>query len=254
MKTITSLLFFLVLSSCAFGQAKKDVKMFYWEKDCKICDQITSDGVTYFIFNTPDFSLAVSGFEGKKVLFTEVYLVNKSSDLKNRIEFNPNDARIAVFLKKEDKTPVELSPLSPEQAADKMDGSSNAKVKNFFNRLGAGMANRTATVNSSTNGNVTIMDSQGISTGVYQGNTTSTVTVPDEEARNEAERKVTERNAKVEAKSRAILQTTLRANTVFPGKDIMGRIYFPYKKGVFMYVLVQIGDTAYIKGFGLSQK
>ncbi len=42
-----------------------------------------------------------------------------------------------------------------------------------------------------------------------------------------------------------------RTNTVFAGEDIIGRIYFPKKKGEYMYIGIKIGDKLYIKGFDL---
>ncbi len=170
----------------------------------------------------------------------------QSKDPKNRIEFNPNDSRLAVFVKRDDKGVLLISPMSPKEAADKMDGSGSAKVKNFFNRWGANMANRTATANSTTNGTVTVVGADGIRSGTYEGRTTTTVAVPDEEARSRAEENVARRAAQVEARQNAVMDTALRANTIFAGKDIFGRIYFPRKKGEYMYVSIKVGDTLYI--------
>ena len=252
-KSIPITLLILTFSLALFGQEIKKENYIYWTNEDEHFDKITTEGETYYLFYTPEFTLAVRGVDGKKTIYAEVYLKNTSTD-KSRIEFNPNDSRIIVYAKKSDKTFTELAPLSPEKAADKMDGSSNAKVKNFFDRWRGNMATRTATVNSTTSGTVTMTDSQGMSNGTYQGQTTSTVSVPDADTQNEAEEKIAARNAKVEAKSNSVIQSVLRANTIFAGEDVMGRIYFPYKKGEFMYIAIKIDDKLYIKGFGLSPK
>ena len=257
MKICISTILILICTFALYGQSVKKENYVYWAAENKESagikfDKNTVDGETFFIFDTAEFSLAMRGVAFKKALAVEVYL--KTIDKSKRIDFDPNKSRIAVYAKRGDTVFTELAPLTPEEAADKLDGSS-AKVKNFFDRWRGNMANKTATVNSTTDGELTVRDSSSnTASGTYQGNTRSTVSVPDEEARSEAERKVRARNAKVEANASSVLQSALRANTIFAGKDVMGYIYFPVKKGEFSWVSIQIGDKLCIKGFTLSPK
>ena len=154
---LTLAIFVFALSAFAQKEVKKE-NYIYWTAGNEAFDKVTTEGETFYLFYTPDFTLAVRGVDGKKTFYAEVYLENTATDKQKRIDFNPNDARVLVYAKKSDSAYAQLAPLSPEKAADKMDGSSNAKVKNFFDRWSGNMATRTATVNSTTSGTVTVTD------------------------------------------------------------------------------------------------
>ncbi len=245
------LLLILVLSFGAFGQTNKDVKMIYWSADktqCDICDSFTIDDNKFYIFDTPEMHLAFSGTDNGKFVQISVALFNKSNT--QRIEFNPTESVLALYVKEGDKIPVELHPIAPELVAKKI--GCNPKLKNFFTLFLAGLATQQTRINSATSGSATIVGMGGMASGNYNEKTTSIVTAPNHDVQNQARQTVAERNADAKALSDSILRWAMRANTVLPQKELIGNIYFERKQGVSMYVGIKVGSSLYLQAFKYS--
>lgn len=240
-----NLLLLLLLAIPAIAQTEKP-KVLYWSSDnakCPICDGIVIDGSNFSIFETPEHTLTFTTSVNEKMIYVGVYLRNKSE---SRIDFDPNKSLIGVFKKRSDKEHFELTPMSPEEAAKKMKGSQG--LKNYFTALGASMQRRSVFVNSQSSGNVSVSDTRGnTASGTYDGRSTSTISVPNEDAEERAQQKIDERNRQASARFDAVLSNALRSNTVLPQKKIIGNIYFPMMKGEVMYVSIRVGDTLYTR-------
>lgn len=243
-KTILLVFFTCFLSINFYSQTQ--TKKVYWDSDktiCATCDAITIDGDRFFIFNTPQFRLAFNVSNDDKMIIANVYLLNQSNE---RIEFDPNKSLIAVYKKATDKQPVEVSPISPEQAAKRAKGGN---LLNFFTLLSAGMATQQVQTNSQTSGTATITGQEGITNGTFNTSTIATTTVPNTEAQANARRQVAERNAIAQERANNVLNFALRANTVFPEKHIAGNTYFEHKKIAAFWVGITVGDSIYLKNF-----
>jgi hypothetical protein len=233
--------------------AGKSTKMAYWSEDkakCPECDQFTIDGIRYTVFQTPDFDLVFTAVFNEKLIFAPIMLVNKSKD---RIEFDPSRSVVALFKKQGDQTPVEYRALTPEEAAKRMRG--NVEFRNFLLALSGAMAQNTYTVNSNSTGIITATNNRGgMATGVYNGQTNSTVTAPDVNAQRSARNQIEQNNQEAKQKEDFYLSSALRANTIFPQKEIAGNIYFEKGKGEFFWVGIFINNTLYLQGYTLPKK
>lgn len=239
MKTLSPLFFLLVMSIGILAQTVKnpDVQMIYWNPDkqkCSFCDSVTTDGSKFRIFDTPEFQLAYNTSYNDKLTYITVYLLNKSQ---NRIDFDPNQAILAVYKDRTVKLPLEVHPMSSEQAAKKMKG--NQVLKNFFTGLAAGMAQRPIT--TSTTGTFTDINGNIIT---YEGS--SQTSIPNLEAQRRAREIIEARNRRAVDRAEATRASAVKANTIFPGDDIFGNIFFPKVSGEVMWAGIRIGNKLYL--------
>jgi hypothetical protein len=91
---------------------------------------------------------------------------------------------------------------------------------------------RTKTITSTTygSGSVDIVGAGGSATGTYSGSATTTTTMPDEAARAQSAAQIAAIEQRKEAAMQAVHDITLRSNTLFPGQQISGAIFFEREK------------------------
>ena len=183
--------------------------------------------------------IAVSGYDAKDHLVCEVSVVNQTD---RRINVLPNDFYL-TFRDKRGKFGYEF-PLPAEKLPKKY--QSRAKRGNFFRAFAAGMA--TTTYETSEAGTFNVSGSNGASaTGIYNG--TSRTTVPSVSAtRNaaEANRRVT---GAANEKGAALINASLRANTLFPKTYMSGMVYFERKKSQVSILYVMVDGIGYLFNF-----
>ena len=249
MKTFT-LLFILLFGMSVFGQeaTKPAIPNIYWDADkskCSICDDYIRDGSHRYVFNTPDIGILFAASYNDKLAYNTVLILNKSE---NRLNFNPATDTVLIYYKnKDDKTPEFISPLKPEDAAQKIKGSQG--MKNFFSSLGAALQKQAITGNSTTDGTASVFGTGGMATGVYNERTTTTVLVPDTDAQARARDTIAERNRLATERYNDVINSALLANTIFPKKSVVGNIYFPLVKGGVYFFGIKIGGKLYLKSF-----
>jgi hypothetical protein len=66
--------------------------------------------------------------------------------------------------------------------------------------------------------------------GTYNGSSTSTTSSPDYAAQERARERISERREAIASLETNLAQTSLRANTVMPGKTVRGYVYFQFDK------------------------
>jgi hypothetical protein len=121
-----------------------------------------------------------------------------------------------------------------------------AQWSKAFAAFAAGMATTEQTAQTTETGTVQVIGSNGIATGMYQGNTTTTTTRPNTTLQRETARRSEREVTKAEAIAESIEIAELRANTVSPGRTISGDIYFVRdKSGVIMFLQIPIDGFSY---------
>lgn len=114
-----------------------------------------------------------------------------------------------------------------------------------FAGLGS-LSQQQTTSTSTTNGNATVFGSGGTATGTYNGTTTTTSTQPDYEARRRATERIDRIRANANNAIQNIQSTVLRPNTILPGKQLIGIVYFEREKHISEAVLtVVIGNDTF---------
>ena len=118
---------------------------------------------------------------------------------------------------------------------------------NALNAMGAGMASQQVTTQTNSSGTVQATGSDGsYANGTYNGNSTSTTSVPDYAAQARARENIARRRAALAAQETEMNQTVLRANTVDSGKSLSGFVYFDSEKHGTEYIVdVPIGGIVY---------
>jgi hypothetical protein len=178
----------------------------------------------------------------------DVFFLNKSD---RRIEFKPEQSVIAVWEKRADidnkKPPKEYFPIPPEKIVKKLE--SRMIWANALLAVSASMQTKTTTTQTTENGTATIYGNGASASGTYNGTSTSTTTTTDREAQQRAARQQQQNSTTTTSKTDAIMGSALRANTVFPKQQILGRIYFPKKKFEFLYLGIRIEDSLYSIAF-----
>ena len=119
-----------------------------------------------------------------------------------------------------------------------------------------GMSTKTVSSESQTNGNVSIHDQDGNSSnGTYSGSTTTTTTVPDEQARERSRERVAEIHERTRESIAELNSMALRANTLEPGMQVEGAVFFSREKKHDRAVLtVPIGPRSYEFAFRWPKK
>ena len=124
---------------------------------------------------------------------------------------------------------------------------------NALNAMGAGMATQQVTTQTNTSGTVQATGNDGsYANGTYNGNSTSTTSVPDYAAQTRARENITRRRAALAASQAELEQTVLRANTVDPGKLISGFVFFESEKRGEMY-LVDLAINGVVYEFAFAR-
>ena len=111
--------------------------------------------------------------------------------------------------------------------------------------MGAAMQTRTTTSQTTENGTATVTGPGGMATGTYGGASTTTTTEPDYEARRRADNQVRQIGANTQNTIAGIQSVALRANTVFPAKNIYGAVYFDRAKAKQMVLTIVVDSESF---------
>ena len=222
----------------ASAQTSKEVR---WSENCPTCTHAFVNGDLFkgFIADGLDITVTLKNSD------QEISFLSVPFRLKNLrehpVDFLPQKSLLSVTLPKSKVLVFQ----EPENVAAAIRRSGNGS---FIQRYVAQNATRQQRAESTTSG-------AGSQTGIYSGSTTTTVTVPDEEARARAQRSLDVKAGTADGRAAALLSNALRANTVQPNQQIMGFLYFErnkdFKKGVVgsLEFQIEIDGTLYIFPF-----
>jgi hypothetical protein len=212
------------------------------------------DGFKYKTLTADGVTITVSLAGGNKYTRVAVSVTNTGE---KPIDVLP----VGMTLDVDQPKPKRLALVSPEQIAKSVEHS--AHWANALNSMGAAMATKqttsqtdtTGTVNSS--GNVSVYGSDGGSAngsyngnGTYNGTSATTTSSPDYAAQARARDNIAQRNAAVAGVEATLAQTSLRSNTVLPGKTVRGYVYFQFDKHTdAQHLTMPIGQTNYLFPF-----
>jgi hypothetical protein len=107
------------------------------------------------------------------------------------------------------------------------------------------MQTRSTTSQTTETGTATATGPGGTATGTYGGVSTTTTTGPDSEARRRTDNQVRQISANTQNTIAGIQSVALRANTVFPGKNIYGAVYFDHGKAKQMVLTVVVDSESF---------
>lgn len=202
-----------------------------WKSGDPCCERIYSEGDPIRIIRDNGITVAVVGYDSGDNLIAEVSVVNETQ---TRVDVLP-EKFLVVYWKDRSKPPEEYRPLSPEKVAGRY--KSRAGWGNFFRSLAAGIAQSQTT----ETGTVSVMGPEGMATGVYSSTTTTTNNAALANAARANQRATNE----AQGKANYVINSALKANTLFPSTYTSGMVYFPRKKFVLGLIAVRIGDTSY---------
>lgn len=204
------------------------------------CDGVIVDDQRYRLIYDEGITLAVTTVDlDNSYLALHVQVLNKGT---KRILVDPSQAELAQFDLKDATKLVYIKATDPHKIAEKY--VKNAKWSNFFRSLGASMAQKTTTVNTTSGGSV--MGTGG--SAIYTSTGTATISEPDGAKQQQASRENARTTADAQATGNIYLQNALRTNTVWPSKEVSGNLYFKYpdrKTPKFLFIIT-IEGTEYI--------
>lgn len=156
----------------------------------------------------------------KDTMRVDLVVVNRTP---NRVDVIPQKTYLQIFQPRF----KELAYKSPDQlSASIRHRAASASI------LAAMGSFRTKTITSTTygSGSVDIVGAGGSATGTYSGTATTTTTMPDEAARAQSAAQIAAIEQRKETAMQAVHDITLRSNTLFPGQQISGAMFFEREK------------------------
>jgi hypothetical protein len=172
----------------------------------------------------------------------DVMITNLS---KQRADVLPNTFTLDILEPKPKSLPYE----SPEQLAKAIDRK--IRWRNALAGMAANMATQqsTSTSTSSIYGNMSATNNKGDSAnGIYNGSSTTNTTAntPDYAARHRANQQAAENIQTGQEMVDYINRATLKANTLMPGQDVFGVVFFKREKDKqFLILRIPIGRTVF---------
>jgi len=141
-----------------------------------------------------------------------------------------------------------LAYQDPDQMAKSIRRSAGWKA-GLTSGLG-GMAQKQSTSTSTTDGNVTVSGPNGTASGTYNGTTMTTSSQPDYEARQRSADKANQIRAEANNAVNNLQSTALRANTIFPGQQMIGAVFFQHERHIQEATLtVVVGNDSFVIPF-----
>lgn len=253
MKLFT-ILFILVFALSGFGQTAKRIsesadgskavlefytkenRVFWKNGDSACCDVIYVEGVPFRILKSNGLNIAFTPkvFGGYYLMW--VVIRNEKS---TRITVKPEEATLGTWKKQEDGVlmmPAFTSPTPADKIAQKM--QARQSWANVFSAIGAGIATQSATVTNNQTGQ------------------SATITAPDTNAQVNAQNRARESTNQTASLANRVINDSFKANTLFPGDETAGYIYFKVKKherGVFLMTIEGV-EYAFLYSFESNQK
>jgi hypothetical protein len=190
-------------------------RVIHWTHDDPRCDEVLSDGDRIRIIRDGDLAVAAVGYDAGGYTVVEVTVANSAE---RRVNVIPEDF-LLTYQDEKGRYGYEYS-LPPEKVAGKF--KRRAKWGNFFRTLAAGMAQTTTT----ESGSVSIHGPGGVATGTYSGTTTR----PDARSQTAARERSARATEEAEEKSARLIDSALKANTLFRNTYVFGFVYFERSK------------------------
>lgn len=210
----------------------------YWYKGCPVCSEFYSEGKRYLVTGYGGLLLGVTVGEFEK--YVDVHVIAKIKvEEKLRINLLPQNVQLFELLPQ-----LQPLPRAEVKAVEKSIQNGAAWKAVLFGAL-AGMATETTTITQSgnTNGTYSSQKESGQYSGTYSS--TSTVTRPNLEAQRKINQDTQRLSAQANARSRAVRETALLANTIGPGQIVSGHVYFRKERHAKMALLrVLVGTVS----------
>jgi len=217
MKLFSSLFLIIGFVLTAICQEQpKDITVWLPSDQCKVCDSVIVDGKTFRIIDDGQRYIALYPSYEDGYWVGLVVLINKTSD---RFDFEPLKHTGVLAWKTEKEylagaNPTVYPAIAPESIAK--DIERRAFWSNALRSFGAGMQTQTATVQTTIPGTIGVMN--------------STVTVPDDAARQKAAQENAKNSARSTSASSQLMGEALKANTIFPADKVFGNVYYKRNK------------------------
>ena len=197
----------------------KPLQPFLWSQTCRACGHFFQAGRQLLTADYGPLRLAVSASEFEKYVSVAVLAI-LTSDATFNVDILPQNIS---FVQTSPKI-VPFESASIRDVAKTVEHGAHWKaglVAGF-----GGMATKQVTVEEQGQLNGTYRGSQG--SGRFDGNYngTSTVTVPDEQARERARNQAVEMLEQAEARSSSVTNSALMATTLAPDQKVDGFVYF----------------------------
>lgn len=203
------------------------------------CEKIFLDGFEYTILPYGGVQVVVSLTDNGSHLVALVTVRNTD----NRFSPVVDPAKVQIIgFDKNDKA-VFLAPIPPQKIASKF--VNRAAWASALNSLSASLAKTRTTSSSMVNGNLMITGTAGTSSVMVTGTETTSTTQQDRGAVARADEQNQGWMAGARANAQEVMDTALRANTIFPGKSISGFVYFERKKLKKVVVEVTVGKISF---------
>jgi hypothetical protein len=200
-----------------------------------------------------DLWLAVAITERGNYDVAEIYVANGTQ---RNITVNPTLAYMELWKDEKDlldKPPFFIGrPVPAYSIAKKL--QNKAAWAKFFTRFSATFQSQQIVTRTTSSGQASVLGFGGMATGTYSGSSITTTTIPDYQARAVAEETAQTRSAQAAANGASYMKDELLANTLFSGKDIFGRIYFPLKKYQSATFVIEIDGVEYAFLYGLKKE
>ncbi len=209
-----------------------------WQEGTPSSDKFFSGGLLVKTIASNGLVVSASLKDTGWKMRADIMVTNKTDQ---RIDVVPDMLKLDVIVPKAKS----LSYQDPEELAKSIDR--RTRWANAFSGMAAGLANQTATSQSSTSGSVNVYDSSGDTAhGTYSGTTTTTTTSPDHAARQRAweQQRINSQNAT--STIDYLNSIVLRRNTLMPGQNVSGAVFFSREKNHDEVVLrVPVGNTVF---------
>ncbi len=212
-----------------------------WSATDPNCTAALSDGRTVRMIRANGLAvLAAIWDNGSK---TQAYIGIKNSTIAN-VDVRPETFQLVVAAPKYRM----LAYQDPDQMAKSIRRSAGWKA-GLTSGLG-GMAQKQTTSTSTTEGTATVSGPGGAASGTYNGTTMTTSSQPDYEARQRAAEKADRIRAEANNAASNLQSTALRANTIIPGHQIIGAVFFEHEKHIQKATLtVVVGNDSFVIPF-----
>lgn len=209
-----------------------------WQEGSQGSDKLLSDGAVVKILTangvTVSASLKDTGWKQR----ADIMITNNSEQ---RFDVIPETFTLDVVTPKRKS----LAYQAPEKLAKSL--NRRAQWAAALSAFGGSLATQQSRSTSSTEGTVHATDNSGNSaSGTYSGTTTTTTTSPDYFARQRANEQGNNALRNAGDTIDYIYKVSLKPNTVMPGKDVFGAVYFERDSKAETAILkIPVGDLIF---------
>jgi hypothetical protein len=217
-----------------------------WQEGAESSDKFISDGAVVKVLTVGGVTVSASLQDTGWKMRADIMITNRSGQ---RFDVLPETFTLEVIAPKSKS----LAYQSPDKLAKSIYRKARWSVA--LTMVAGSLATQQSTSKSSAQGSVYATDNTGnLGYGTYKGNSTTTTTFPDYAARERADEQA--RNI-IQSAADAIdyiYRVSLKANTLMPGRDIFGAVYFERdKKAEGVVLTIPVGNTIFEFPFGKKE-